>query len=161
MDALSVLDHAPADGRRAAPAGRVHSAPWPPFSPPACLARAGEIGYDRVLFFSDAIFAIAITLLIVDLQVPDVPNLQSGTQLRESIPRMAGFALSFAAAGLAEAAVWLCAIHIRDLRPARRPPLVHRWVLLRILPAPAVFLLSIPFAIRQPVLASTCGSSPS
>jgi hypothetical protein len=36
--------------------------------------------------------------------------------------------------------------------PARRPPLVHRWVLLRILPAPAVFLLSIPFAIRQPVL---------
>jgi hypothetical protein len=75
----------------------------PPFSPPACLARAGEIGYDRVLFFSDAVFAIAITLLIVDLQVPDVPNLQSGTQLRESIPRMAGFALSFAAAGLAEA----------------------------------------------------------
>jgi hypothetical protein len=124
----------------------------PPFSPAACLARAGEIGYDRVLFFSDAVFAIAITLLIVDLQVPDVPNLQSGRQLRESIPRMAGFALSFAAAGLAEAAVWLCAIHIRDLRPARRPPLVHRWVLLRILPAPAVFLLSIPFAIRQPVL---------
>jgi hypothetical protein len=76
------------------------------------LARAEEIGYDRVLFFSDAIFAIAITLLIVDLQVPDVPNLQSGTQLWESIPRMAGFALS----------------------------------------APAVFLLSIPFAIRQPAL---------
>jgi len=64
------------------------------------LARAEEIGYDRVLFFSDAIFAIAITLLIVDLQVPDVPNLQSGTQLRESIPRMAGFALSFAVIGL-------------------------------------------------------------
>jgi len=76
------------------------------------LARAEEIEYDRVLFFSDAIFAIAITLLIVDLQVPDVPNLQSGAQLRESIPRMAGFALS----------------------------------------APAVFLLSIPFAIRQPAL---------
>ena len=29
---------------------------------------------------------------------------------------------------------------------------MHRWVLLRILPAPAVFLLSIPFAIRQPTL---------
>ena len=36
--------------------------------------------------------------------------------------------------------------------PARRPPLVRRWVLLRILPAPVVFLLSIPFAIRQPAL---------
>jgi hypothetical protein len=31
--------------------------------------------------------------------------------------------------------------------------LVHRWVLLRILPSPVVFLLSIPLAIRQPILA--------
>jgi hypothetical protein len=82
----------------------------PPLSPPACPGQGRGDRYDRVLFFSDAIFAIAITLLIVHLHVPDVPNLQSGTQLRESIPRMAGFALSFAAAGLAEAAVWLYAI---------------------------------------------------
>jgi hypothetical protein len=34
------------------------------------------------------VVAWSITLLIVDLQVPDVPNLQSGTQLRESVPRM-------------------------------------------------------------------------
>jgi uncharacterized membrane protein len=178
------------------------------------LARAEEIEYERILFFSDAIFAIAITLLIVDLQVPDVPDLQSGQQLRESVPRMAGFALSFAviglfwighhglvrhikgldrslvllnllflgciaflpyptsllsaagdqvpatvfyaasiaAAGLAEAAVWLYAIHIRDLAVPGVPRSVHRWVLLRILPSPVVFLLSIPLAIRQPVL---------
>jgi uncharacterized membrane protein len=179
------------------------------------LAGAEQIEYDRILFFSDAIFAIAITLLIVDLQVPDAPNLESGTQLRESIPRIGGFALSFAviglfwlghhslfrhikgldrslvllnllflgciaflpyptsllsaasdqvpatvfyavsisATGLAEAAVWLYAVHIRDLALPGVPRSVHRWVLLRILPAPAVFLLSIPFAIRQPVLA--------
>ncbi len=179
------------------------------------LARAEQIEYDRILFFSDAIFAIAITLLIVDLQVPDAPNLQSGTQLRESVPRMAGFALSFvviglfwighhslfrhikgldrslillnllflgsiaflpyptsllsaagdqapatvfyaasiAAAGLAEAAVWLYAIHIRELALPGVPPSVYRWILLRILPSPVVFLLSIPVAIRNPVLA--------
>jgi uncharacterized membrane protein len=54
------------------------------------LARAEEVEYDRVLYFSDAIFAIAITLLVVDLQVPDVPDLQSGQQLRESLPRSPG-----------------------------------------------------------------------
>jgi hypothetical protein len=56
------------------------------------LARAGEIEYDRVLFFSDAVFAIAITLLIVDLRVPDVPHLQSGQLLRDAIPQIGGFA---------------------------------------------------------------------
>jgi uncharacterized membrane protein len=179
------------------------------------LARAEEIEYDRILYFSDAIFAIAITLLIVDLQVPDVPNLDSAEQLRETIPQMGGFALSFAviglfwighhglfrrikgldrplvllnllflgciaflpyptsllsaagdqvpatifyaasiaAAGLAEAAVWLYAIHIRELALPGVPPAVHRWILLRILMTPAVFLLSIPVAIFQPALA--------
>jgi hypothetical protein len=57
------------------------------------LAAAEEIEYDRVLFFSDAVFA---------------------------------------------AAIWLYAIH---------------WILLRILVGPVMFLLSIPVAIAQPVLA--------
>ncbi len=179
------------------------------------LARAEEIEYDRVLFFSDAIFAIAITLLVVDLQVPDVPHLDSADQLRDSIAQIGGFALSFAviglfwvahhslfryikglnrqlvllnllflgcvaflpyptsvlsaagdqvpatvfyaasisATGLAETAVWLYAVHIRELALPGVPPSVHRWVLLRILRAPVVFLASIPFAVRQPDLA--------
>jgi uncharacterized membrane protein len=178
------------------------------------LARAEEIEYDRVLFFSDAIFAIAITLLVVDLQVPDGP-VQSGSLLRETLPQMGGFALSFAviglfwiahhglfryikgfnrtlimlnllflgcvaflpyptslvsaagdqvpatifyaasiiAAGLAETAVWLYAIHIRELALPGVAPVVHRWMLLRILMTPVVFLLSVPVAIVRPDLA--------
>jgi uncharacterized membrane protein len=179
------------------------------------LARAGQLEYDRVLFFSDAVFAIAITLLIVDLQVPDVAHLDAGEHLRDTLPQIGGFALSFAviglfwiahhglfryikgldrslvllnllflgciaflpyptallsaagdqptatifyaaaiaAAGLAEAAVWLYAIHIRELALPGVSPAVHRWVLLRIIPTPTVFLLSIPVAITRPALA--------
>ena len=187
------------------------------------LARAEEIEYDRILYFSDAIFAIAITLLVVDLQVPDAPNLQSGTQLRESIPRIGGFALSFAviglfwlghhglfrhikgldrslillnllflgciaflpyptsllsaagdqvpatvfyaasiaAAGLAEAAVWLYAIHIRDLALPGVPPTVHRWVLLRILPTRRCSCSRSRSPSASPPWPSACGSSSS
>ena len=179
------------------------------------LARAGEIEYDRILFFSDAVFAIAITLLIVDLRVPDVAHLQSGRQLRHAIPQIGGFAYSFAAiglfwlahhglfrhirgldrplvllnllflgtiafvpyptallsaagdqvpatvfyaaslaaVGLAEAAVWLYAIRIRELAMPGVSPAVRRWLLLRILRTPVVFLLSIPVALVQPNLA--------
>jgi Endosomal/lysosomal potassium channel TMEM175 len=43
---------------------------------------------------------MAVTLLIVDLRVPDVAHLQSGHGLRRAIPQMGGFAYSFAAVGL-------------------------------------------------------------
>jgi uncharacterized membrane protein len=71
----------------------------------------------------------------------------------DQVPATIFYAAAIAAAGLAEAAVWLYAIHIRELALLGISPAVRRWVLLRILPAPVVFLLSIPLAIIRPDLA--------
>jgi uncharacterized membrane protein len=68
------------------------------------LARAGRMEYDRILFFSDAVFAIAITLLVVDLpeqlEAGKGAVIQSGTVLRDSGGPILGFAISFAVIGL-------------------------------------------------------------
>jgi len=63
-------------------------------------ARAGFIEYDRVLFFSDAVFAIAITLLAVTLRVPDHAITNTGRVLHEALPSLTGFGISFAVIGL-------------------------------------------------------------
>jgi uncharacterized membrane protein len=65
----------------------------------AALSRSGFIEYDRVLFFSDAVFAIAITLLAVNLHVP---RIGAGTAhlLRQELPDLRGFGISFAVIGL-------------------------------------------------------------
>lgn len=59
------------------------------------VVRAGFIEYDRVIFFSDAVFAIAITLLAVNLHVPRTGNVGSAHELHEAIPAIFGFAISF------------------------------------------------------------------
>jgi uncharacterized membrane protein len=70
------------------------------------VARAGHLEYDRILFFSDAVFAIAITLLIVDLPshlleaADSHTQVQSGQILRQSEPGIIGFGISFAVIGL-------------------------------------------------------------
>ena len=63
---------------------------------------AGNLDYDRVLFFSDAVFAIAITLLAVDIRVPGLPpsQIDSGQVLRAAGPKIFGFAISFVVIGL-------------------------------------------------------------
>ena len=64
-----------------------------------------EFQLERLILFSDAVFAIAITLLVLEIKVPDIPGnsvtdallLQSLDQL---LPKFAGFIVSFFIIGL-------------------------------------------------------------
>jgi uncharacterized membrane protein len=63
------------------------------------LSVAGNLEYDRVLFFSDAVFAIAITLLVVDIRVPNaVAN--AAQEIHGSLDKILSFAISFLVIGL-------------------------------------------------------------
>src|SRR5204862_8265013 len=55
---------------------------------------------ERLILFSDAVFAIAITLLIIEIKVPVIPKeelseLRVLEALRQLIPKFAGFLVSF------------------------------------------------------------------
>jgi uncharacterized membrane protein len=63
------------------------------------LSRSGHLDYDRVLFFSDAIFAIAITLLVLEIRVPGHVNDAAG-EIRAAAGNMFSFAISFVVIGL-------------------------------------------------------------
>jgi uncharacterized membrane protein len=95
-------DHAPGEA-----AGHRASL-WTRAGRTGVIARSGHLEYDRILFFSDAIFAIAITLLIVDLPGqlervrPDgkLTTIESGQALHNAALSIIGFGISFAVIGL-------------------------------------------------------------
>lgn len=184
-----------------APGGR---RPW------ELLVSTGNLEYDRVLFFTDAIFAIAITLLVVDIRVPDKRPIDALWQLRHAFPQMLGFGISFvvigtfwvahhgifrhiaaldrrliwlnlffagmiaflpyptsllsqagdraavvfyaawvAVAALAESAIWIYACRTPGAITAETPQWMRRYLALRMLRVPAVFLVSIPVAFAS------------
>jgi uncharacterized membrane protein len=51
---------------------------------------------ERLQFFSDAVFAIAMTLLVLDIDIPDVDSSRLGNALRDAQPQVFAFVLSFA-----------------------------------------------------------------
>ncbi|TFB89014.1 DUF1211 domain-containing protein [Cryobacterium algoricola] len=58
---------------------------------------------ERLEFFSDAVFAIAMTLLVLDLRVPSlatVPRDELGRALLDQAPKLFAYVLSFAVIGL-------------------------------------------------------------
>jgi uncharacterized membrane protein len=64
------------------------------------LAHKGDPSLDRLLFFSDGVFAIAITLLSIELHAPHGWDGTFGHLVRDGGPMLASFALSFAVIGV-------------------------------------------------------------
>jgi uncharacterized membrane protein len=102
------------------------------------LAIAGNLEYERVLFFSDAVVAIAITLLVVDLRVPDVV-LHPGHQLETDGPKILSFGISFVVIGL----FWLSHHHLFRYITA----LDRRLILLNLLFLGTIVFLPYPTAL--------------
>ena len=63
-----------------------------------------QLGLERLVFFTDAVMAIAITLLVIDLRLPSVPAALAAQQLPELlrglIPNFASFIISFIVIGV-------------------------------------------------------------
>jgi uncharacterized membrane protein len=86
---------------------------------PERIETSGEFEHgrelDRVVFFSDAVFAIAMTLLALTLSLPaGTTNADVASALHKSIPSMLTYALSFGVIAI----YWLA--HHRMFRYIRR-----------------------------------------
>jgi uncharacterized membrane protein len=102
------------------------------------LAIAGNLEYERVLFFSDAVFAIAITLLVVDLRVPDVVY-NAPRELGADGHKILSFGISFVVIGL----FWLGHHHLFRYITA----LDRRLILLNLLFLGTIAFLPYPTAL--------------
>jgi uncharacterized membrane protein len=67
---------------------------------PRYRRRSEELEFDRVAFFSDAVFAIAMTLLVVGIGIPRVHHANIGDALSDKDTEIFSFFLSFLVIGL-------------------------------------------------------------
>ncbi len=95
-----------------------------------------ERGLERIVFFSDAVFAIAITLLALDIRLPLLPETASDGDLLAALGSVWPLVLSYCISFLAIGMLWLA--HHRTFRYVRRYD--ERLLLLNLL-----FLLLIGF----------------
>ncbi len=94
------------------------SAPLPPPEEPAGiaarLARRSRASFhdhfhrnERVAFFSDGVFAIVVTLLVLELRVPHLANAADPVELRRAILGMSGQLVSFVLSFLFTVNLWV------------------------------------------------------
>jgi uncharacterized membrane protein len=62
-----------------------------------------QLGFERLVFFSDAVYAIAITLLVIDLHLPpgsgELSNAELHSALLDMMPQIFSYILSFLVIG--------------------------------------------------------------
>jgi len=68
--------------------------------PPFVESDQDGVNFERVLFFSDAVFAIAITLLALEIRLPEVDLDALPQAILALLPEIAVYALSFLIVGL-------------------------------------------------------------
>jgi uncharacterized membrane protein len=70
----------------------------------SAVEERGSVGYERTVAFSDGVFAIAITLLVLGLEVPDVPQRLADEELPHAIgdlgQQFVSYFVGFAVMGL-------------------------------------------------------------
>jgi TMEM175 potassium channel family protein len=102
---------------------------------PADDAAAMRRDVDRLVAFSDGVFAIAITLLVLSLTVPTVSDQHLAQALRDVLPELYTYALSFLVVGM----YWMA--HHRTFRSLVRVDRTLLWINLAVLG----FIALLPF----------------
>lgn len=77
--------------------------------------RRGELGLNRIEAFSDGVFAIIVTLLVLELKVPALPHHAGVAELRDSLLQQAPKFLSWLISFIIVCKFWLNHHHIFSL----------------------------------------------
>jgi len=101
--------------------------------------REDALSFERIVFFSDAVFAIAITLLAIEIRPPEAETAATIDLFRALWPRVQAFLISFLIIGVS----WIA--HHRLFRMLRRYD--YRMVLLNLLFLMTVAFLPVPTAL--------------
>jgi uncharacterized membrane protein len=114
------------------------------------VAHGPEHGLERMIFFSDAVFAIVITLLVIDLHAPRLPfgspDMDYWKALGDLSPEFLGFLISFFVIGF----FW--AGHHRTLSLAAHYAPKLMWPNLMLLAAMAAMPFFTAFASANPMM---------